>query len=85
MKKLSFFILILFIFSCKSKVENVKPEISSISESIYASGIIKSKDQYEAFATVNGIIENIYVSEGDTVKKGTPLLSISNVYVVKVK
>lgn len=78
MKKLSFFILILFIFSCKSKVEKVKPEISSISESIYASGIIKSKDQYEAFATVNGIIENIYVSEGDTVKKGTPLLSISN-------
>jgi multidrug efflux pump subunit AcrA (membrane-fusion protein) len=78
MKKLSFFILILFIFSCKSKVEKVKPEISSISESIYASGIIKSKDQYEVFATVNGIIENIYVSEGDSVKKGAPILSISN-------
>ncbi|MEI6880503.1 MAG: efflux RND transporter periplasmic adaptor subunit [Bacteroidota bacterium] len=71
-------ILILLIVSCKQKVEKTKPVISDISESIYASGIIKSKNQYQAFATVNGIIENIFVTVGDSVKVGTLILSISN-------
>jgi multidrug efflux pump subunit AcrA (membrane-fusion protein) len=66
------------LFSCKSKVEKIKPSTESITESIYASGIIKSKNQYQAFATVNGIIENVFVVEGDLVKKGSPILSISN-------
>ena len=48
----SYIIFFSFIISCKSKVEKIKPSIESISESIYASGIIKSKNQYQAFATV---------------------------------
>jgi RND family efflux transporter MFP subunit len=64
--------------ACKDDVEKIKPVYEAVSESIYASGTLKSVNQYEAFATVNGIIENIFVSEGDTVKKGTPILSISN-------
>jgi HlyD family secretion protein len=72
------FVTTLFLFSCKSKVEKIKPTIASISESIYASGTIKSKNQYQAFATVNGIIDEIYVNEGDTIKKGNSILSISN-------
>lgn len=68
----------IFIFSCKSKVEKTKPTVASISESIYASGIVKSKNQYQAYATVNGIVEEIYVTEGDTLKKGDLILSISN-------
>lgn len=75
-------LLILFaagtLFSCGKKNETVKPTVESITESIYASGIVKSKDQYQAFATVNGIIENVFVTEGDSVKKGDPILSISN-------
>ena len=78
LKLLTFVILLFFIFSCKSKVEKIKPTVESISESIYASGIIKSKNQYQAVATVNGIIETIFVTEGDTVKKGAPILLISN-------
>lgn len=68
----------LSLFACKKKVETIKPTVESVSESIYASGIIKSKNQYQAFATVNGIIEKVFVTEGDTVKKGTPILSVSN-------
>ena len=79
MFKITTFVIFLFlIFSCKSKVEKIKPTVESISESIYASGIIKSKNQYQAFATVNGIIENIFVTEGDSVKQGSPILLISN-------
>ena len=77
MKK-TFFLLFLCLFACKSKVEKIKPVLASISESIYASGVIKSKNQYEAFVTVNGNIDQIFVSEGDTVQKGTAILSIAN-------
>ena len=78
MYKLVLAFSILTLVSCKSKQEKIKPTISDISESIYASGIIKSKNQYQAYATVNGIIQDVFVSEGDSVKIGTPILSISN-------
>ena len=64
--------------ACNHKVQKIKPTVESISESIYASGILKSKDQYQAFANVNGIINDVFVTEGDSVKKGEPILSISN-------
>lgn len=76
-KQLPFFFLALFIVSCKSKVETIKPERSSITESVYASGVIKSKNQYQVFPSVNGIIDTVLVSEGDSVKAGTPILIIS--------
>ncbi len=72
------FISSIFLVACKDKVEKIKPTQSSITESIYASGTIKSKNQYQAFATVNGIIDKLFVAEGDTVVIGTPILSISN-------
>jgi HlyD family secretion protein len=78
MIKKIFFITLVSLFSCKSKIEKVTPVLASISESIYASGIIKSKNQYEAFVTVNGNIEQIFVTEGDNVKVGTPILSIAS-------
>jgi HlyD family secretion protein len=73
-------ILLLFtlLFSCKSKFEKIFPVYSAISESIYASGLMKSANQYEAFVTVNGTINKIFVAEGDKVKKGDPILSIAN-------
>ena len=67
-----------FVISCKDTTEKIKPTVSSITESIYASGVIKSKNQYQVFPTVNGIIQNIFLSEGDSVTVGTPILSIFN-------
>ncbi|MES2560113.1 MAG: efflux RND transporter periplasmic adaptor subunit [Bacteroidota bacterium] len=63
---------------CKNKVETIHPTTEDITESVYASGIIKSVNQYQAFATVNGIVKEIHVQEGDTVNEGTPILSLSN-------
>ena len=48
-------------------------------ESIYASGIIKSRNQYEVFTKISGTIQKIYVQEGDTVKKGDPIFLIENI------
>ncbi|TDQ19713.1 multidrug efflux pump subunit AcrA (membrane-fusion protein) [Algoriphagus boseongensis] len=65
------------VFSCgTSDTPTITPTTQSITESVYASGLIKAKDQYEAFALANGPIQEIFVSEGDTVAIGTPILKI---------
>ncbi|CAD5276759.1 Multidrug resistance efflux pump [Imperialibacter sp. EC-SDR9] len=63
---------------CKDDTEKVQPTVEAISESVYASGTVKTSDQYQAFSSVNGIVEDIFVAEGDKVPKGAPLLKISN-------
>lgn len=76
--KLAFGYLLLTILwiSCTQKQEQTTPVVENITESVYASGIVKSANQYKVFATVNGLIQQIFVTEGDSVKKGTPLLKI---------
>lgn len=64
--------------SCKKKKETTKPEVLTITESVYASGVVKSKNQYQVFSTVNGILHKVYVKEGDSVSVGDPLFQIQN-------
>lgn len=73
-------IILLFVLfgNCKSNVEKIHATKEDITESVYASGMIKSINQYNAFASVNGLVEELFVEEGDTVNIGTPILSISN-------
>jgi RND family efflux transporter MFP subunit len=78
MNKIVVFVFISLFISCKNKIESISPEKGQISESIYASGVIKSKNQYQSFVNVNGIINKIFIKEGEMVKKGTPILSIYN-------
>ncbi len=68
----------LVLFACSKKEESISPSRGNITESIYASGTIKSVDQYQAFVSISGIIEEIYVQEGQEVEIGTPLLRVSN-------
>ena len=79
MKHLYILCFTLFVLTaCKDTVETTSPVRESITESVYASGILRSKNQYQVFATVNGLLGHVYVDEGDTVKKGTPLFTILN-------
>lgn len=71
-----FFAIVLF--SCKNDATKIKPTQQDITESIYASGVVKSENQYQVFSTVNGIIDELYVEEGDSVSVGSPILHISN-------
>lgn len=64
--------------ACKKKAEQIQPTVQRITESVYASGMIKSKDQYQVYATVAGIVQQIKVKEGDLVKKGDVLFVIHN-------
>lgn len=65
-------------YSCKSTQEKTKPVVEKITESVYASGIVKTKNQYQVFSTVSGIINKILVTENDLVKNGAPLMLVSN-------
>lgn len=71
-------ILIFLVASCGSKQQPIKPTVEPIVEAVYASGIVKSNNQYQVYATVNGIIDQWYVQEGDSVSIGTPLVRLSN-------
>lgn len=68
----------LLLAACADKRKTTQPTQGPITESVYASGMVESKDQYEVFATVSGIVQEVYVKEGDTVQAGTPLLMIQN-------
>lgn len=64
--------------ACQQRPEKTQPTLERITESVYASGIIKSKNQYQVFSTVGGLIQKIWVKEGDVVKKGDALFVVQN-------
>ncbi|HEA22171.1 hypothetical protein LCGC14_1145630 [marine sediment metagenome] len=72
-------LLILIVFSsCQSKPETISPVIQNITESVYASGVIVSKNQYQVFAAVSGIVKEVFVDDGAVVEIGSPILFITN-------
>jgi HlyD family secretion protein len=71
---ISIFVLI----SCNKQQESIHPTIEKITQSVYASGTVKSGSQYEVYAKVSGIIKNILVKEGELVKKGQAIIELSN-------
>lgn len=78
MKRLLWAILSLLLLSCRQKVETAKPQVQNITESVYASGKVKSRSQYDVYSTVAGIIATVRVKEGDNVKKGDVLFTLVN-------
>jgi HlyD family secretion protein len=78
MNKLNCFIFAILFFSCNKNVETTRPVTENITESVYASGIIKTKNQYQVFSTVSGNISKVFVTENDRVKTGSPLMLISD-------
>ncbi len=78
MKLLLHVVSLLVVLSCQRDPDRIKPTLEDISESVYASGIVKSANQYEVFSSTNGIIKDVLIREGDTVSRGTPLVRISN-------
>ena len=71
-------LLLTGLYACTAKLEKTTPSVQNITESVYASGIVKSRNQYQVFSNANGLIKNILVTEGDLVTKGQPLLTLVN-------
>ena len=80
MLRFLFFLLpVAMMISCGKKAELVKPGVERITESVYASGIVKSRNQYQVFSTVSGLVQDIMVTEGDVVRKGDAVMRLVNV------
>ena len=77
MKKIIIISFLLFI-SCKDKLEHTKPTIGNVTESVYASGIIKSENQYTVFSTVSGILKKINVVVGQTIVNNQLLFELED-------
>lgn len=77
MYRLQALVLIALLLSgCRSKDEFARPQVKPLVEAVYASGIIVSENEYQAFAQVDGYVEDKRVQDGDTVKKGDALYII---------
>ena len=76
--RLSLLFLMLLFISCGSKQEKIQPVTENITESVYASAIVKAKNQYQVYSTVSGNINKIFVTENDLVKIGTSILQVSD-------
>ena len=63
--------------ACQKSAEQVQPKTENITESVYASGVIKSKNQYDVHSTVSGLLQQTLVKEGSLVKKGDPIFIVS--------
>ena len=72
------FLAVLLLASCSGKTETTHPQVERISELVYASGTVKSRNQYQVYATVNGVISQMLVTEGALVKKGDLLMTVRN-------
>ncbi len=59
-----------------SKDQSIHPKRSTITESVYASVKITPEVSYHVQATRPGIVDTIYVAEGDTVQAGDPLFEL---------
>ena len=70
--------LLFCFYACKDKQETTQPIKERITESVYASGIVKSKNQYKVYSLVNGLIDKVLVAEGDNIKKGDALIRLVN-------
>ena len=72
-----FILLSAILISCSPKKSNqLQVKESDITESVYASGIVKSIGQYTVFSTVNGILKSTKVTVGQEIKNNQVLFAL---------
>ncbi len=77
--KILLFFSIIFLVSCTKKDKGeIKPTKGTITESVYASGVVKSENQYTVYATVNGVLQKINVVVGQSIVQGQSLFQIES-------
>lgn len=54
------------------------PKSGTVTESVYASGVVKAENQYTVFSTVNGFLQKVNVIVGQDIAKGQSLFQIES-------
>ena len=77
--RLLFCLSVLSLLSCsKNEAEEIKPTVGEVTESVYASGVIKADGQYTVYATVNGTLQKVNVIAGQSITKGQSLFELES-------
>ena len=63
---------------CEEEKQKIKPIYQPLTESVYASAIVQPKGLYQVYSSVNGVIEDLRIEEGQLVKKREQLVKIRN-------
>ena len=78
MKLFCFILSLLFVQSCQKKENKILPIEQDLTESVYTSITIQPDSLYQVYSIVSGILDNIFVKEGDLVVKNDMLIQIIN-------
>lgn len=73
-----FLVLGVYLPACKEKIEQTRPKIAPVTESVYASARIKAEDQYTVFSFQSGTLKEVLVEAGDTVTADQPLFRLDD-------
>lgn len=77
--RLLFYLSSLILLSCsKNETEEIRPTVGEVTESVYASGVIKADGQYTVYATVNGTLQKVNVIAGQSITKGQSLFELES-------
>ncbi len=77
--KILFYSALLFVISCSKKdTGELQPKKGTVTESVYASGVVKSENQYTVYATVTGVLQKINVTVGQTISQEQSLFEIES-------
>ena len=69
--------ILLMLNGCTSRDEKINPSVKPLLETVYASGFVKAKDEYQVFADGEGYILQKHIEEGAEVKVGDLLYTLS--------
>lgn len=71
-------ILILMLTACKKGNSGIQPTLGNITQSVYASGVVKADGQYIVYPTASGVLRKVNVTVGDAIVLGQPLFELDN-------
>ncbi|ESU19228.1 hypothetical protein FCR2A7T_26520 [Flavobacterium cauense R2A-7] len=73
-----FIISILMLTACKKGNSGIQPTLGDITQSVYASGVVKADGQYIVYPTTSGVLRKVKVTVGDAIVLGQPLFELDN-------
>lgn len=75
--KYIFYLFLAGMAACNTRRE-IRPERKAIVDAVFASGHTENRSQYTVMANVEGLVQQAYVVEGDSVRGGQRLFRIQN-------
>lgn len=70
--------ILVSVWGCSQKKETYLPQSKTLVASVYASGLVKAKNQFMIYATATGVLKKCAVVSGDTVTANQPLFYLDN-------